>query len=229
LKVIIKGVILVCILLPVSVACGGESPYRDLALSPSKIPDSIYFLIDTSGSMSDSVSAVGGTRSTKMNIATRALSDISVQLSGRSTIGLRSYPDPNGGLCNSGVLRSQLSESNESALNNAISRLTPSGDTPTAEALRAAAADISRSGKPATVVLLSDGTSNCADPCSAAIELSRSTDWKVITIGFDLGASGSDELRCIADATGGRYLNASDGAALEELFRDARRIFSVTG
>ncbi len=186
-------------------------------------------MIDTSGSMSDSVSTLGGTRSTKMSIASRALRDISIQLSGRSSIGLRSYPDPNGGQCNSGVLRSQLSESNGVALNNAISRLTPSGDTPTAEALRAAAADISRSGKPATVVLLSDGISNCADPCRAAIELSRSTDWKVITIGFDLGTSGSDELRCIADATGGRYLNASDGAALEELFRDARRIFSVTG
>jgi len=79
------------------------------------------------------------------------------------------------------------------------------------------------------VVLISDGLSNCGDPCDVVQRLSSTVDWRITTIGFDLGVSGSSELQCMADASGGSYLNASDGAELETIFSDATTLFSVSG
>ncbi|MDA2989736.1 MAG: hypothetical protein O2815_11730 [Actinomycetota bacterium] len=80
-----------------------------------------------------------------------------------------------------------------------------------------------------TVVLVSDGLSSCDDPCFVAQELDPVTDWNFIAIGFDLLGDGAEELRCIADVTGGRYLSAADGAELEALFGDPNQLFRVTG
>lgn len=225
---LITRLYLTTILVVVS-ACGGVSPYRDLATGAGNTPDAVYFLIDTSGSMDDRVQSIRGGSERKIDVAVRSVRQLAQELASSSKLALRSYPDPSAPICDSGILRSDLRFLDSSQINRSIDGLRAGGATPTAEALRAAATDIRRSGQPATLILLSDGFSTCEDPCSAAAELDRSTDWTVITIGFDLGNSGSDELACIADVTGGRYINASDGAALEELFSSSSQLFSVTG
>lgn len=213
----------------VAISCGGPSPYRDQALTGNLKPEAVYFIIDTSDSMNEGVSVLGGGRESKIEVAKRSLSDLAGTLADSTDLAVRSYPDPFAGECNSGVLLQPIGRTTAQNVRSEVSRLYATNLTPTAEALRAAARDIQQYGKQTTVVLLSDGLSSCDDPCDAARDLNRSTDWTVVTIGFDLGSDGSGELRCIANATEGQYLNVADGAELEALFNDPDRLFSVTG
>lgn len=95
--------------------------------------------------------------------------------------------------------------------------------TPTAIALREAGSLLSGFG-PRTIVLVSDGESNCGeDACVAASELAdQGVAITVNTIGFQIYDSGREELQCIADATGGVYEDVSRGRDL------ARRIELLT-
>jgi len=209
--------------------CGGASPYRDLAEEFPALPSSVYFVIDSSGSMNEDVRALGGGQESKIRIARRSLRLLHDALGSSSRTTLRAFPGGRSTSCSSGQLVLGPGEHSRDDFRRAVDGLQGAGDTPTAEALRSVSSDIRSSGEPATVILLSDGMSSCDDPCFTAQELDPVTDWDFISIGFDLLGDGAVELRCIADVTGGRYLSASDGAELEELFGDPDQLFRVTG
>ncbi len=90
-----------------------------------------------------------------------------------------------------------------------IRKLVPDGDTPTAEALRAAYQTLKDSGKTrGTLVLVSDGESTCEDPCEAAKEISADGfEIDAITVGFQISDGGREQLECISQALDGRYLD----------------------
>ena len=109
----------------------------------------------------------------------------------------------------------------------AAARVTASGATPTGYALRQAAAD--RPG--AAIVLVSDGRDTCgpADPCDVARTIAdRDVPSRIHTIGLALGAEqqAREQLRCIADATGGTYTEVTGARALAGV---VRKIASVSG
>jgi hypothetical protein len=68
---------------------------------------------------------------------------------------------------------------------------------------------------PVNVVLVSDGKDSCrGDPCAAAAALkSAAPHVYVNTIGISRGA---EEVRCVADATGGVFVQAEDAQALAQ-------------
>lgn len=214
----------------VMAGCTGTSPYADLALGAGAIPDTVYFVVDTSGSMLDpDRPRSGGSGRVKLDSAKRALSSIIDEISGSSSLGLRQYPGSVWDPCDVEPALLDLGRHSRSTLDRAVDGLFASGQTPTGEALEAAAQDIRAWGSEVTVVLISDGLSNCAPPCPIAEQLTATTPWTVITIGFDLGNADPAELVCIADVTGGRYISIEDGAQLEELFADPGQLFTVTG
>lgn len=99
----------------------------------------------------------------------------------------------------------------------AASGLVPRGRTPMAEALRQAAAALGSAG--GSVILVSDGIETChPDPCAVAQELARGNPRLVVHgIAFALGdPTGLAQLRCMAEATGGRAFTARDAAELTE-------------
>lgn len=99
----------------------------------------------------------------------------------------------------------------------AASRLTPRGRTPMAEAVRQAAAALGPPG--GSVILVSDGIETChPDPCAVAQELARSNPRLVVHgVAFALGdPTALAQLRCMAEATGGRAFTARDPAELAE-------------
>lgn len=99
----------------------------------------------------------------------------------------------------------------------AASRLVPRGRTPMAEALRQAAAALGDAG--GSVILVSDGIETChPDPCAVAQELARNTPRLVVHgIAFALAdPTALAQLRCMAEATGGRAFTARDAAELTE-------------
>lgn len=181
----------------------------------------IVVLVDVSGSMADD----DGTGRIKLDGAKSALLDFLTALEPGTLIALRTYPSLSQGDCGSGT-GSPLAEIDTGSISSTVRGLTPDGDTPTAEAIRAAAVDLRDAGYDrGSLVLVSDGESTCEDPCVAAKEVAQSGfDLQAITVGFRISDEGRDELQCIADATNdGAYFDVDDGAALTEALAEISR------
>lgn len=185
---------------------------------PVPAANAVHLVVDTSGSMLDP----DPSGRVKMEGAKSALLQFLDGAQLGTALGLRTYPDLNGGDCNSGRLRYPVERHDPADVSAVIRGLQPNGDTPTAEALLAAAEDIRASGFPsATLVLVSDGESTCADPCQAARDIVASgLNVQVIAVGFRISDVGAEELDCIASTTGGRYVDIDDSAELEQVLRD---------
>lgn len=74
--------------------------------------------------------------------------------------------------------------------------------------------------RPLNVVLISDGGDSCGgDPCAAAAQLER--ERPEINVNVLAITRSIDALRCIADQTGGQFMQAGDAASLASLLRTA--------
>ncbi|MFE6925251.1 VWA domain-containing protein [Nocardia sp. NPDC057663] len=121
------------------------------------------------------------------------------------------------------------------ALTSAVDSIQARGWTPMGTALRQAAEALPSSG-PRSIVLVSDGDDTCAppDPCEVAKELKqKGIDLVVHSIGFAVDDKARAQLTCMAQATGGSYSDAADGAALERILprvsSAALRNYQATG
>lgn len=99
---------------------------------------------------------------------------------------------------------------------DAIGNLNPKGKTPLTDAVRQAAETLKYTEERATVLLVSDGKETCdADPCAAAAELEAAgIDFTVHVVGFDLTDEEKEQLQCVADNTGGKFLSADNAPEL---------------
>lgn len=172
--------------------------------------ESVLFVVDTSGSMFG----------TRLEQAKAALRQGIASLADRQAAGLRHYPS---NYCDGGRLLVPIAPDNRVAMQTAVEGLVADGQTPTGPALQAAVADLPPSGS-RTIVLISDGEANCGgDPCQAARDLVATTGIKftVQAVGFNVTGAAPAQLQCIADATGGRYFEATDSAGLAEAIKGA--------
>lgn len=112
---------------------------------------------------------------------------------------------------------------NRSEFLKTVDGYKPSGYTPIAESLNAAAAALPQSGK-RNIVLISDGIDSCfereiaPDPCEVAQELAAANDELTIhTIGFKVAdePSAALQLECIANTTSGTALVAGNDKQLQ--------------
>ncbi|MGB2711112.1 MAG: VWA domain-containing protein, partial [Conexibacter sp.] len=181
----------------------------------------IVLVGDTSGSMADE----DDNGRVKIDGAKLALLDFLAGVERGTPLGLRTYPDTNQGDCGTGMQRFVVATRDPAAMSAEIRTLTPDGDTPTAEAMRAAVQDLEDAGyRQGTLVIVSDGLSTCAPPCDAAKEIAQQgIDLETITVGFQITPEGEQELKCIADALDGRYLGAGDADALAQTLDDLTR------
>ncbi len=190
-------------------------------------PSPIEIVVDTSGSMDESDGSPGGR--VKIDGAKVALLDFLQQVEPETPIGLRTYPGSEGEEvegCSSGVREFEVLPRNPVEMAATIRTLRAGGDTPTAAALAAAGEELRDTGAAqGTIVLVSDGESNCGPPpCDTARELAASgIDLQTITIGFRVSGAGAKELQCIADQTGGKYLSVHDNAGLAQAFDEISR------
>ncbi|MDN5930455.1 MAG: VWA domain-containing protein, partial [Pseudonocardia sp.] len=181
----------------------------------------VVFVVDTSGSMGET----DGSGVVKLESAREALiGRINSDLTATSSTGLWTYPAA--ASCSAGGFQREVRAGPTSELSAQLRQLTPAGDTPTAAALTAVHAALVDDGyRAATLVLVSDGESNCEQPpCEAARSIVEGGfDLRVHAVGFDISGAGRSELACIADATGGQYLDSPDGEQLATLLRDVSR------
>ena len=182
----------------------------------------LLLLVDISGSMGDD----DGTGRIKIDGAKSALLNFLAGVEPGTPLGLRTFPDQSSSAsCNNGKLQFPIQPRDPAEMSAFIRGLQANGDTPTAEAMTAAVADMRRAGYThGTLVLLSDGLATCANPCDVAKTLAQSgIDLETITIGFRISPEGQQELKCIANAMGGHYVDVHDSAGLAKVFAKISR------
>ena len=153
---------------------------------------SVMLVVDTSGSMSERDSR----NLVKIEAARVSILDFLARLEDDAQLGLRTYPAATQS-CSAGQTRFPLGPRDPAATSAIVRTLTPDGDTPTAEALVAAAEELEAAGATSgTIVLVSDGESTCEDPCEAAESIAAGGySVQVHTVALAASPLASEELR----------------------------------
>ena len=184
----------------------------------------LVIVFDTSGSMGD----LDTTGTEKLSTAKASMSALVRAQSSRVPLGLWTYPGADNKVdgCDAGGWIRGLSPDelpDATVVDAQIRMLIASGGTPTGPALRGAAQALKELGfDAATIVVVSDGQSNCGPPpCEVAQEIIDSGfELTVAAVAFDIAAGGTGELECLRDVTGGSFTRADDAPALiDELAR----------
>ncbi len=177
-------------------------------------------VLDASGSM---LAPVGGRP--KVEVARDALSDLLKGWDPKVEVGLMAYGHRRKGDCADIEVLSPAGKIDASRLMGIVGGIHPKGMTPLSEAVKQAAQSLSFTEQAATVILISDGIETCkADPCAMGAELKKlGVDFRTHVIGFDVQRQDEGGLRCLANATGGKYFSAKDAGALREALKEAGR------
>ncbi|MFH1095786.1 MAG: VWA domain-containing protein [Candidatus Micrarchaeota archaeon] len=171
-------------------------------------PIQVVFILDDSGSMSGQ----------KMGQAKAAAQVALTSINNRQTqFGLIDF---------NGCEPRQLVNFTDSRrpLRAAIAAMGGRDSTPIAESLRTAYEMINQSPasrQRAFIILFTDGAETCrGDPCAVVEQYRDQMDVPVYAIGYMIGAEGENQLRCVAEKSGGAYFNAPTEETVQETFRD---------
>lgn len=159
----------------------------------------------------------------KLEIARETVADVVGKLPANQTLGLIAYGHRRKGDCKDIELIVPPAPGTSGKVLNAVNDMRFLGMTPLSDAVRQAAQALRHTEQAATVVLVTDGLETCnLDPCAVANELEKSgVNFTAHVIGFGLTRDEGAKVACLATNTGGRYLQASDGAALSAALRQA--------
>lgn len=156
--------------------------------------------------------ASGSMRATRIVQARAATAKVLPRLTTDREVGLVTY----GGTvetigCESVRIRHLPEVANARAILADIEAIEPSGRTPLADAVEAAARVLERSAA-GLIVLVTDGEENCGgDPCALGRRLAAlAPGLKIHVIGFRLRIPEGSPLACLAEANGGRYVEVND-------------------
>ena len=179
----------------------------------------LVIVFDVSGSMNDK----DATDTVKLSTAKRSISELVRAQPPRTPMGVWTYP---GGTtvagCAVGSWVNQLAPDNHpdaTDVDAQVRALSANGNTPTGPALTAVTQSLQQKGyRGATIVLVSDGESNCGPPpCEVAKSVvDAGFDLTVAAVAFDIQSGKNEELQCIADVTGGTFTQAGNSDELIE-------------
>ena len=176
-------------------------------------PASALIVFDASGSMWGQIKGKA-----KIEIAREVVADLVKSLPAKTELGLMAYGHRRKGDCADIELLIPVGKVDKSAFVKTVNGIMPKGMTPITASLQLAAEGLGYKENKATVILVSDGLETCdADPCAAAKRLEEmGVDFTAHVIAFDLKPEETEKLRCISEATGGRFFPASDAASLKD-------------
>lgn len=168
-------------------------------------------VLDASGSMWGQIDGRA-----KLEIAREALGTVLAGIPADTEIGLMAYGHREKGSCEDIELVVPPGPGTGPAITEAANTMKFLGKTPLTEAVRRAAAELKSTEEKATVILITDGIETCeADPCALGAELEASgVDFTAHVVGFGLTAEEGATVACLAENTGGKYIEAKDAGAL---------------
>lgn len=175
--------------------------------------DRTMIVLDGSGSMWGQIDG-----RPKLEIARETLRAVLPTIPADREIGLMAYGHREKGSCSDIELVVEPAAGTATAISEAADRMRFLGKTPLSEAVRRAAESLRYTEDRATVILITDGIETCnADPCALGNELERSgVDFTAHVVGFGLSRDEGRQVACLAENTGGRYIEAGDGDALSD-------------
>lgn len=186
--------------------------------SAASANEATLVVLDASGSMWGQIEG-----RPKLEIARETLADALAALPAMTEIGLMAYGHRRRGDCGDIELVVAPSAGSTDAINAAVRDMKFQGMTPLTESVRRAAVALRHTERAARVVLITDGVETCdADPCALGEELAASgVDFTAHVVGFGLSEQEGRQVACLAERTGGRYLQANDVAALQAALQQA--------
>ena len=201
---------------------------------PSK-DAAVVLILDASKSMK----ADDGTGRPKIEAAKAALNTLVDQLPDDAKVGLRVYGSQVSGTgkaqgCADTKLVSPVAPLDRSGLKSAIDAITPRGFTPIGASLKGAVrTSAARSRRPSCSSPTAATTAR-RRPCGVARQISKGgIDLKIQAVGFQVKSGARRQLQCIADAGGGRYVDADNaqelGGQLRALTARALRPYVTQG
>ena len=193
--------------------------------------------IDSSGSMAAKIGGV-----TKLDAAKRAATRFLTSVPEGTEVGLVAFghrgnnrPDGKAASCASVETLYPLGAADTAQVGAAMQRFQPVGWTPLAAAITKAGASFTADKQPGAqvVYVVSDGLETCGgDPVAAARALNAGSVRAIVNvIGFDLTAADRAQLKAVADAGGGTFVETSAGELgrmLDELRRKAGNVSAIT-
>ena len=175
-------------------------------------------ILDASGSMWGQIEGRA-----KIEIARDVIADLLGSLDPGLQLGLVAYGHRRKGDCADIELLIPPGKVDRQAFLERVLSLVPVGKTPLSDAVERSANYLKFEENPASVILVSDGIETCdRDPCVLARDLAaRGIAFKAHIVAFDLTSKEAETIRCLADETGGRFLQAQDARTLKDALQMA--------
>lgn len=197
--------------------CGGsgQKAAHDEA-RPASVPT--VLIVDASGSMTEA-DAPGP----RMDAAKRAAKGLIDGLPDGAVMSLLTYGTSTGSAdaekaagCQDVKVLIPLGPLDRGRMQTQIDGLTASGYTPISLALTTAVGQLPGGDQEQAIVLVSDGEDTCdTPPCETAGQIKAAhPNLTISTVGFKTEGVASDQLRCIAAATGGIFVQADNANQL---------------
>ncbi len=188
----------------------------EAAAAPVPVPT--VLILDASGSMTTPDAPgprIDAAKTAAKSLATAMPDDAHLALVTYGT-GTDSSPQAQTAGCQDVTTLLPLGPLDRPALDTAIDALKPSGYTPISLALEQATGLLPTDGAKQAIVLVSDGEDTCGrPPCDVAAQLhTQHPGLAISTVGFRTDGPASDQLACIANTTGGMFVQADNANQL---------------
>ncbi len=144
-------------------------------------------------------------------------------------LGVLAYGHRRKGDCGDIELAFRPGEAQSRTMRNWMTSQVAVGKTPLGNSLVTASGYFNNKGQEANLIVLSDGIESCGvDPCQVIRDLqAKGAKMTAHVIGFDLNDRDANQIRCIADLTGGTYVGANRADQLVDGFRKAVETIAV--
>jgi Ca-activated chloride channel family protein len=179
----------------------------------AQVPETstLLLIMDASGSMWGQIEGEN-----KIVIARRVLGDLVDGLEENTEVGVIAYGHRREGDCEDIETVVAMGPLDKDGVKQTVNGLNPKGKTPITKSIQQAFADLSASGRSATVILVSDGLETCGgDPCAAVrAAKTQGIDFIMHVVGFDVAGEDVSQLECAAQAGDGLFLSAENAVEL---------------
>jgi len=173
----------------------------------------MIIVMDGSGSMWGQIDGRA-----KLEIARDTVADVLDGLPADRALGLLAYGHREKGNCDDIELIVAPQANSSPAILSAVRSMRFLGKTPLTQAVRQAAEALRYTEQAASVVLVTDGLETCeADPCALGTELAElGLKFTAHVVGFGLTEQEGAAVACLAENTGGLYIQAKNAKGLAD-------------
>ncbi len=180
-------------------------------LAVPALADSAMLVIDSSASMAGKLG-----RDRKADLVADAVASAVADFPSGAKLGLLAFGNVSKTSCSDAAVVVKPQTNGKDAVSQAVATLVPRGKAPLAVAIDRAANALDYRKERATIVVIVDKVEACdADPCLLAESIKQKAhDLTIEVIGLGLEDADIPGVACIAEKTGGKFLNAKDGTDL---------------